>query len=274
MLPPDSPPSDSTLRAFGVSGFSARRIDGGQGITFRAGLLALKRCPEEEAQSVEWLAGTLEHVEEDGFRIARPVRSASGSFLVDRWSATRWIDGTTAIDGRWPEAMSACVAFHRALRHVPWSPTFENLDNPYSNIDAELWSATPTIDPRVGPIGERLGHQLRPVNLSCQLVHGDPSEGNLLFLPGSPVGIIDIAPYWHPPDYALAVMLADGIACSGAPVALLDTVRELPEMDQLLARAVLFRLLAGYQLGGEARAARRAVLYTPVAETIERWQSR
>lgn len=269
---PHAPPPESVFRAFGFSSRSMQAVDGGQGDTFRVGDLALKPC--ENIEVAEWLAGVMEGVEEDGFRIARPVRAATGKFVVDGWCATQWIEGTTAIDGRWSEAMSACVAFHLALRHVPRSPVLADLDNPYTRVDARLWQTTPTVDDRLGPMAEKLRRWLRPVTLAGQLVHGDPSEGNLLFSSGKPVGIIDIAPYWHPPEYALAVMLADGIAWSGAPVELLDRVRDLPEMDQLLARAVLFRLQVGYLFGGGERAARRAERYAPVVEAVERWQSK
>jgi uncharacterized protein (TIGR02569 family) len=269
---PSPLPSSTVLRAFGAGGENARIVDGGQGVTVRAGGLAFKRC--ENSELAEWLAGVMEGVEEDGFRIARPVRGVSGDFVVEGWCATRWLEGTAAINGRWQEAMSACSAFHRAIRHVPYSPTLEGLDNPYTRVDAGLWRATPIVDGRLGPMAEQLRQSLRPVTLPGQLLHGDPSEGNLLFCPREPVGIIDIAPYWHPADYALAVLLADGIAWSGAPPELLESVRESPEMDQLLARAVLFRLQVGYLFGGAARAARRAERYAPVAQAIERWQSK
>jgi uncharacterized protein (TIGR02569 family) len=265
-------PSSTVLRAFGAEGEIARIVDGGQGMTVRAGGLAFKRC--ENSELAEWLAGVIECVQEDGFRVARPVRGNCGKFVVDGWCATRWLEGTTAINGRWHEAMAACSAFHNAIRHVPYSPALASLDNPYTRVDSGLWQTTPIVDARLGPMAEQLRRFLRPVALPGQLVHGDPGEGNMLFCIGEPVGIIDMVPYWHPANYSLAMLLSDGIAWSGAPLELLESVRELPEMDQLLARAVLFRLHVGYLFGGAVRAARRAERYAPVAEAIARWQSK
>ena len=260
--------SNDVVRAFGVAGAIPCRVEGGQGVTFRVGDLAIKRC--EDVAQAEWLGGIMETLQEQGFRIARPIRAASGSFVFDGWCAMRWIEGTPALEGRWREAVEACEAFHRALAHVPWSPVLEPMDNPYARADAAIWSATPLEGVFLGPAAERLRRLLRPVTLPSQLVHGDPSEGNMLFLQDQPPGIIDMAPYWHPAGYSLAMLVADGIAWSRAPLNLLAQVMPRPEMDQLLARAVLFRLYVGFLFrGGEAGAEHRARAYAPVIEAIE-----
>jgi uncharacterized protein (TIGR02569 family) len=242
---------------------------GGQGTTFRAGDLAIKKC--DDIERTEWLSGVLETVQEHGFRVARPVRGGSGSFVVDGWCAARWIEGTTAIEGRWHEAIEALQAFHRALSQVPWSPLLHRMDNPYDRADAAVWREWPQgVD--IGPSAERLRRLLRPVTLPSQLVQGDPSEGNLLFDSHQPPGIIDVAPYWHPADFAIAMLIADGIAWSRAPLNLLAHVSSWPEMNQLLVRAILFRLYVGYLFrGGIPAAERRASAYAPVIEAVENW---
>ena len=90
----------------------------------------------------------------------------------------------------------------------------------------------------------------------------------MLFLQDHPPGIIDIAPYWHPAGYSLAMLVADGIAWSRAPLNLLTQVMPQQEMDQLLARAVLFRLYVGF-LRGETGAEQHARTYAPIIEAIE-----
>lgn len=263
------PPPDEISAAFGVAGLAPCLVPGGQGVTFRLGDVAIKRC--EDTEQTEWLSGVVETVEEQGFRVARPIRASSGRFVVGGWCATRWIDGTTAIQGRWREAIEACRAFHRALSGVPWSPVLQRMDNPYVRADAAVWTESPR-ELNIGPTAGRLCRLLRPVTLPSQLIHGDPSEGNLLFTPGQAPGIIDIAPYWHPADYAIAMLIADGIAWSGAPSSLLGDVSSWPEIDQLLIRAVLFRLYVGYLFrGGRSAAERRANAYTPVIHAVERW---
>lgn len=246
-------------------------VEGGQGATFRASHLAIKEC--DDIERTQWLSSVLETVHEQGFRIACPARSCSGGFVVDGWCAARWLDGTTEIEGRWHEAIEALQAFHRSLRQVPWSPLLHQLDNPYDLADAAVWGDWPQ-DVDIGPSTARLRQWLRPVTLPSQLIQGDPSEGNLLFAAGQPPGIIDIAPYWHPADYSIAMLIADGIAWSGAPTSLLSHVAAWPQMDQLLIRAVLFRLYVGYLFrGGIPTAEHRASAYAPVVEALENWPS-
>lgn len=260
------------MAAFGVGGSVPRLVDGGQGVTFRIGDLAIKQCTDIER--IEWLSGVLEAVEERGFRLARPVRANTGKFVVNGWCATRWLDGTTAIAGRWHEAIDACRAFHKAIAGVPRSPLLHQADNPYDRADIAVW-AEPPQDLHIGPTARELQQLLRPITLPSQLVHGDPSEGNLLFAPDKPPGIIDIAPYWHPADYGIAMLIADGIAWSGAPHTLLANVAAWSQMDQLLIRAVLFRLYVGYLFrGGLAAAERRANVYDPVIQALRDWPSR
>lgn len=266
------PPTDDITHAFGVGDFHPRAVDGGQGTTFRVGDLAIKPC--EDIEQAEWLGSVLESVQEQGFRIARPVRAASGNFVINGWCATRWIEGTTIIKNRWREAIEACEAFHRALKQVAWSPVLDRPSNPYVRMDGAIWRNTRGEDMGLGPTAKRLSSRLRPVTLPSQLVHGDPGEGNMLFNQDQPPGIIDMAPYWHPPEYALAMLIADSIAWSGAPVDLLSHIRQRPEMDQMLARAVLFRLHVAFLFrGGEAGAEQRARAYAPVIETVERWSA-
>ena len=213
----------------------------------------------------------METVVEEGFRVALPVRAKSGRFVVEGWCAARWIAGTTAMAGRWGEAMAACQAFGRAVRGAAWSPVLARGENPFVRADAAVWGEWP-VDVRIGPTAERLRGLMRPVGLKGQLIQGDPSEGNLLFAAGVSPGIIDVAPYWHPADYMVAMLIADGIAWSKAPVGLLEEVAGWPEMGQLLMRAVLFRLYVGYLFrGGEAGAERRAEAYAAVIGAVERW---
>ena len=132
------PPTDAILRSFGEAGAVARAVPGGQGVTFHAGPLAIKRC--DDIEQTEWLFGVLEGVVEQGFRIARPVRAATGHFVAEGWCATRWIEGTTAIEGRWVEAIAALDAFHHALRLAPLSPLLARAENPYARADAAIWA--------------------------------------------------------------------------------------------------------------------------------------
>ncbi len=83
---------------------------------------------------------------------------------------------------------------------------------------------------------------LRPVRLEAQLVHGDLG-GNVLFAAGEPPAVIDFSPYWRPAGLALAIAAADALMWSGADPASLDELAGQPELGQLLARALVYRLV-------------------------------
>ena len=83
---------------------------------------------------------------------------------------------------------------------------------------------------------------LRPVRLQAQLVHGDLG-GNVLFAAGEPPAVIDFSPYWRPAGLALAIAAVDALMWGGADPAVLDELAGQPELDQLLARALVYRLV-------------------------------
>ena len=83
---------------------------------------------------------------------------------------------------------------------------------------------------------------LRPVRLPSQLIHGDLG-GNVLFADGEPPAVIDFSPYWRPAGLALAVAAVDALMWGGASPAALDELDGEPELDQLLARALVYRLV-------------------------------
>jgi uncharacterized protein (TIGR02569 family) len=270
---PIGPPA-SVLRAFRVPELAAL-VPGGQGVTYRAGDMALKPC--DDPAEAEWLASVLSGIHEHGFRIARPIRASSGRFVEDGWCASCWVEGTTSLSGRWPEAIEAIRAFHRALRHVPKRPEFDDRKNLYALADRIAWQEAPLSHvPALGADIQRLIRCLRPVTATPQLIHGDPSEGNLLFHDGLPPAIIDVAPYWRPAEYAIATFVADAIAWSAAPHFLLETVRLVPEMDQLLARAVLFRVIVSrlFHPDDNQPAVSRTNAYLPVIDAVEQWTQR
>ena len=80
------------------------------------------------------------------------------------------------------------------------------------------------------------------MRLPSQLIHGDLG-GNVLFADGEPPAVIDFSPYWRPAGLALAVAAVDALTWSGADPAILDDLAGLPELDQLLARAHVGRLV-------------------------------
>jgi hypothetical protein len=121
----------------------------------------------------------------------------------------------------------------------------------------------PALGPAAGSIAgqvRRLLAALRPVNLPDQLVHADLS-GNVLFSGGEPPAFIDFSPLHRPAALPLAVVAVDALQWQQARPEALDYLADEPEFDQLLARALIYRLVTdvilrtgtpGVELAGQA----------------------
>jgi hypothetical protein len=60
--------------------------------------------------------------------------------------------------------------------------------------------------------------------------------------------VIDFAPYWHPPEYAAAIVVADALCWEDAPPELADAVAR-----QYLLRALIYRGVTSIEFGGDGR---------------------
>ncbi|MEY9937577.1 hypothetical protein [Streptacidiphilus sp. MAP5-3] len=83
----------------------------------------------------------------------------------------------------------------------------------------------------------------------AQLVHGDLT-GNVLFAADEPPIVIDFSPYWRPPMFAEAIVVADGLLWFDPPSSLLTAGDDHPEWEQMLIRALIFRLVAHSESAG------------------------
>lgn len=175
------------------------------------------------------------------FRAPTPVPAMDGSWIVDGWQAWGVVEGEHRRDC-WPAVISACRAFHRALETSPRPAFLDRRDSPFARADRIAWEEEPAdCHPRLMPAIDRLLALLRSINLPSQLIHGDLTE-NVLFVPGLPPAIIDLSPYWRPAAYAQAIVVADALDWCGADESILDYVRDVPEIWQLMVRAELFRI--------------------------------
>jgi len=85
-----------------------------------------------------------------------------------------------------------------------------------------------------------------------------------------PPAVIDFSPYWRPAGLALAVAAADALLWSGADPVILDDLADQPEFDQLLARALVYRLVTEmiFRRGDEAGLAAVARAGQPVTGLV------
>jgi hypothetical protein len=210
--------------------------------TWRAGDLVLKPDTHPELQA--WLATEIAPALRRGFRLADPLPAQDGSWVVQGWSATRWVDGrsvpaTGPSVERWQQALEAGRAFHRAVAHVKRPGFFERLDSWWARADRRTWAESGPAEPvpQLAPTARVLESACRPLGGS-QVVHGDLA-GNVLLADGLPPAVIDVSPYWRPPALAEGVLVADALCWYGAEPTLLE---DLDVSVPAVARAMLFRL--------------------------------
>jgi uncharacterized protein (TIGR02569 family) len=237
-----SPPSKEVLEKFGITE-EAALLSGGQRTTFKAGNFILKPTASEEY--VSWVANVFENIKQDGFRVAKYVKSSNGRYVVDGWICQEYLLGEhDHAKTRWQEIIELCKVFHSALAEF-LEPNFSKSDflgkgnDPWSMADKMAWGEIPReYYPQLKEPIEKLLSVLKPVNLPNQIIHGD-FGGNVLFHPSLPPAVIDFSPYWRPAELASAVIIVNAISLENAPLSILDYVEDVKEINQMLVRAQL-----------------------------------
>ena len=227
------PPPAHVLAAFGAVGVP-EPLAGGTGRSWLAGSLVLKPldCAEQE---IRWQAELFAAVEQDGFRVAATLPD-----VVDGWTAAPFLDGRHE-HGRWRDIIAVGARFHAALAGVPRPDAIiDQRTNPWEVGDRVAWGIQ-----RYDGIDDLLA-ALEPVDEPSQLIHGDLT-GNVLFHDDLPPAIIDFAPYWHPTEYATAIIVTDAVLWEGAPDDLLDEAH-----PQYLLRALIYRGVTSLEFGTDS----------------------
>ena len=246
------PPPPQVLTAFGALEPSVR-LPGGQGQTYRSGDLIFKPAPDPP--EIAWQASVHDQIPQIGFRIARPLPARDGAWIVHGWWAQQRLDGEPA-PGRWAEIIAAARAFHAATRRLARPAFLAAKTDRWAIADRAAWQEAPLVSsPQSQAALSRLTALLRPIDLPNQLIHGDLA-GNVLFADPAPPAVIDLAPYWRPAAFALAVIAVDALVWGGAPPAILTPLDPDPQIPQLLVRAALRRVM---ELGDQPEAAEVAV---------------
>ncbi len=244
----DRPPPH-VLAAFGATAVP-EPLPGGQRRTWRSGDVVLKPL-DVSVEELSWQAAVLTAL--DGardLRVAPPVRSTRGELLVEGWTASRYEPGSPPRVEQYEEVIAAGRVLHHHLSQAPRPAFLDRRDHPWAVADRVAW-AEQTVDGDGGrlPHVRALLDVRRPVALPAQLVHGDLTDNVHLHPHLAPL-VLDLTPYWRPPSYATAVVVADSVVFRGAGRDLVERVRaeEGPHFAQLLVRALLFRAVADHLL--------------------------
>jgi uncharacterized protein (TIGR02569 family) len=232
-------PPPSVLQAFGATGDPVA-LDGGQGHSWVVRDVVLKPLDLGESE-LAWQADVLESIRCDGFRVSRPLRSHSDSLVVEGWCAWERVEGGHE-EGRWREIIATGERFHAALVRYRRPDFIDTRSNNWSIADRVAWGELSSDQVEHVEHLPRLLAALRPVRSTSQLVHADLT-GNVLFADGLPPAIIDFSPYWRPPAYASAIVVADALVWEGANAVLLDCIARFADWPQFLLRALIFRMV-------------------------------
>ena len=254
----DERPPAHVLAAFGVKDGEPQPLgddwDGG----WRCGEVVLSMI-SDHARSA-WSAKVRESMFVDGLRLARPVRSTDGRYVVSGWRADTFVAGSP--EPRHDEVVSAGVRLHEAtaalerprfLTQAP-VPPWTDVDV-FVAADRAAWEERPLQNlppgaPKIPDSEDRqrsqeflgqLARLRKPTKSASQLVHGD-LYGTVLFAGAAAPGITDIAPYWRPTSWAAGVAVVDALSWGEADDGLIERWDILPEWSQMLLRALMFRL--------------------------------
>lgn len=251
-------PPEHVLATFGLKDTEPEPLGTGWEGGFKCGEVVLSVIADHARAA--WSAKVRETLFIDGVRLARPVRSTDGRYVVSGWRADTFVAGTP--EPRHDEVVSAGVRLHEATAKLE-RPRFltQAPVAPWSDVDVFIaadraaWEDRPlqSLPPgaRVSPgsaDGERSADLLtqlallrKPTKSPNQLVHGD-LYGTVLFSGTAAPGITDITPYWRPTSWAAGVVVVDALSWGEADDGLIERWDALPEWPQMLLRALMFRL--------------------------------
>ena len=246
-MPVSERPSRGIHTAFAADGDPVS-LPGGRGLAWRVGGLVFKPA-DLATDELAWQADVLSTVDASDFRLSFPQRTAGGELVVDGWTAWSYLAGEHR-EGRWLDVIAVGDRFHAAVAELARPAFLDARTDPWAIGDRVAWGEA-SIEPyRAVPHVARLADRLVPVGARSQLVHGDLT-GNVLFAKGLPPAVIDLSMYWRPPAFATAIVVADALVWEGADDSLVDAVAGIEDFGQMLARAIVYRMVAAVEGGFE-----------------------
>jgi Phosphotransferase enzyme family len=238
----ESGPTGRAVRAFGVRAGELRRAPAGVH-AWTDGRLFLKPvgCIPEHAWVCEVYANwTATHV-----RVPEPVLPrgpGEAGWSSDGWGAQVVIRGRDTGPDELDRVKEASDAFHACIRDLPRPGFMDDRDDPFAFGDRLAWEGIePEGDEETLAVIERLRKYLAPVAGRPQVIHGD-IVGNVMLVDGHVPAVIDWPPYFRPVGMANAIAVTDAVTFRAAPLSLLDEWSSGEDWNQLLVRALLYRL--------------------------------
>jgi len=234
---------DDIVKNFRLTGIP-KLLSGGQGLSYLCGNTVIK--PVDDAEESTWTASVFFNLSSIFLRIPKPVRATDGNWIYKGWCAYSFIDGETT-KKRWSEKINVGREFHSLLQDTEKPSFLEKRTHPWAIADKMVWGESKLkYSKALAPVVSRLLPFVQEITLPSQIIHGDLS-GNILFHLDLKPGVIDFSPYWRPAEYATAIIIVDSMVWEHAPIDLLNEMPDTEQMNQLLIRAALWRIITTEQ---------------------------
>ncbi|MFH1252966.1 MAG: hypothetical protein V1664_01385 [Candidatus Uhrbacteria bacterium] len=232
-------PNQKILNAFGVSG-KPILLPGGQGTCYRVKDVVFK--PTNDAIEASWLAEINNGLRSNKFRVPKPLLAKNGSWVFAGWTVSEFLEGEHR-PGHYIEAIELNRVFCTVLINVSKPEWFDKKTDVFSIADKIAWGelSLPNFELTKEPL-KRIFSFLRKNELPNQLIHSDWSLDQILFHNTLPPAVIDMTPYFRPADYPIADMIIEAVVWNGADLSILDLGKNIKDFDQLLLRALVFRI--------------------------------
>lgn len=217
----------------------------------------------DEPARAAWIARTMAKMRPAGVSVSRPILSSDGRFSVSGWRARTFISGHAA--PRFDECIMAALRVGEALRAeskpafltVPliggtWSEQelFAAAEAAAFGDDPAVWlaAALPADSVPREDVAQALVKAAQLASLRKdleepeQLVHGDVL-GCVIFDGAADPILTDVVPVWRQAGWPVALIIVDAMAWGNGADALIDRWSHIPDIEQLLLRAVLYRVI-------------------------------
>ncbi|MDY6048980.1 MAG: TIGR02569 family protein [Corynebacterium sp.] len=221
----------------------------------------LVASPVADVERANWSATVCDTVAPTGVRLARPLRSTDGRFTVAGWKVSQFVPGE--IHARADEVVAASLRLAESMAALP-IPRFATRTVPailsevdiFDLADRAAWAdnPAPVLAVGFGPGAEATEDQQialenaavvlsrrEEISGADHVCHADMFATTLTWQSQPPcvTGIVCVA---HPAAYTAALTMVDAMIAGAANADLIDRFRDVRNIDQLVIRALLYRL--------------------------------
>lgn len=216
-------------------------FSGGQGKTYKSGNIVIKKIIDEvEGNEMAEIMNGITISEK--IRLPKPFKSINGNWIEEGYMAWTYLEGLEA-EGKYKEKIEVCDSFNEIFKNVSKPSFIETANHSWAIADKVVWDEVEMkYEKDFQDIIDTVRAYIKPINLPNQIIHGDIA-GNMIFNKENVPGVIDITLYWRPADYVKALFIVHVITWEDADIGVYNLVKNAPEMEQLVLRATLVKII-------------------------------